>query len=161
VKHQRVVVIGYGNTLRSDDGYGPRVAERLLALVDDARVRVLVRPLLSVDLVGDLEQCGLCVLVDAATTGSVGELQCREIAPASTEIATLGHELAAASLIGLSLDLSGHAPQCALYSVVPESLEIGEELTPRVAELVDAAVSAIRKRIDNYWAEVAGIVSGD
>ena len=45
----RLLVIGYCNTLRSDDGVGPRVAEAVEAL-DLPGVRAIVRGLLTPEL---------------------------------------------------------------------------------------------------------------
>lgn len=155
-----VLVVGYGNTLRTDDGFGPVVADRLRDCIADASVRVLTRQLLSMELVADLDRVGLCVLVDAATSGVRGELSMREVLPESTDPGTLGHELSAAALIGLGQQLMGYVPRCVLYSIVPESLDLGEGLTSPVAALVDEAVLAIRQRIDRYCADVAAGTTG-
>lgn len=151
----KIVVIGYGNTLRSDDGFGPAVAERLQSSVADPRVRVLSRQLLTVELVADLEPADLCVLVDAVTQGHVGAITVREIAPEPTEPATLGHELSAASLIGLTRQICGRAPVCILVSTVAQNMDLGETLSDDVAALVDAAVTEISARIAAQLAKLS------
>lgn len=150
-----VVIIGYGNTLRSDDGFGPAVAERLSTHISDRRVRIMLRQLLTVELITDLAQARLCILVDASTTGHVGCLNVREVEAESIEIGALDHDLSAASLIGLARQLLGSAPRCFLYSVVPESVELGEQLTPGTAALAEQAVGMILDRVRGYFAEAS------
>ena len=38
---KQALVIGYGNTLRGDDAFGPHVAAQLQSVVDKEQVRVL------------------------------------------------------------------------------------------------------------------------
>lgn len=147
-----VIVVGYGNTLRTDDGFGPIVAERLSSSISDARVRVMVRQLLTVELVADLESVALGILIDASTDGIPGVLGVREIVPEVTEIGALGHDLSPAALIGLTQQFSGRAPKCILYSAVPESMELGEGLSAGVARLADRAVESIAERLRDYFA---------
>ena len=150
-----VLVVGYGNILRQDDGFGPAVADRLRDCVNDQRIRILTRQLLSVDLAADLERVGLCVLIDAATTGPRGELAVREVLPEPVEVGTVGHELSAVALLGLTQQLLGRAPRCILLSTLPDSMEFGESLTATVAALVEPASALIAQLIDDYLAEVA------
>lgn len=151
MQHPEVVVIGYGNTLRSDDGFGQVVAETLRArLGDHPRVRIHARPLLTVDLVAELEFSEFCVLIDAATTRDVDTFWLREIEPELCDPATLGHELSAATLLGLTLQLVGRAPRCHLFSVTPRSMDFGEELSPELAALSEPVVDAIAAMIDRY-----------
>lgn len=147
-----VLVIGYGNTLRHDDGFGPVVAEKLRAQLKNSRVRILVRQLLTVDLIPELEVVSFCVLVDAATTRDTDTFWVREIAPEPVEPATLGHELSAATLLGLTLQLTGCAPRCQLFSVAPHSMELGEGLSPELVTLSNEVVDAITRTVNHYIA---------
>lgn len=63
-----VLVIGYGNTLRGDDGIGPAVAEGVAALGLPG-VRVLVVHQLTPELAADLADSRLAIFVDAAVSG--------------------------------------------------------------------------------------------
>ena len=63
-----VLVIGYGNTLRGDDGIGPAVAGEIDRLAVPG-VRVIVVHQLTPELAADLAACRRAVFIDAATTG--------------------------------------------------------------------------------------------
>ena len=60
-----LLVIGYGNTLRSDDGVGPKVADAVAALALIG-VRALACPLLTPELADPVSQARVAVFVDAA-----------------------------------------------------------------------------------------------
>jgi hydrogenase maturation protease len=66
--HADALVIGYGNTLRGDDGIGPAVAEGVAALGLPG-VRVIVAHQLTPELAPDLAGARLAVFVDAAPGG--------------------------------------------------------------------------------------------
>ena len=74
-----VLIVGYGNPLRSDDGIGWHAA-RLLAT--DPRLdgaRVLARHQLAPELAADVSRASLVVLVDAAAKGDPGSVAVRRI----------------------------------------------------------------------------------
>ena len=61
-----ILVIGYGNELRGDDGIGPRVAEAIAA-AHHPGVRVVSCFQLVPELAADLAKARLAVFVDALT----------------------------------------------------------------------------------------------
>lgn len=63
-----VLVIGYGNTLREDDGIGPAVAEGVAAL-HLPRVRAIIVHQLTPELAAHLVAVRVAVFVDAAVGG--------------------------------------------------------------------------------------------
>src|SRR5687767_15002380 len=69
----KLLVIGYGNTLRRDDGVGPRVAETVGALRLPG-VRTLVCQQLSPEHAEPISQADAVVFVDAAVDAP-GEVQ--------------------------------------------------------------------------------------
>ena len=64
-----VLVVGYGNPLRSDDGIGWHAARLLATDPRLDRARVLTRHQLAPELAEDVSRASLVVLVDAAAEG--------------------------------------------------------------------------------------------
>ena len=64
-----ILVIGYGNPLRGDDGVGWRVAEEAAALLPDPPVTVLTVQLLTPELADPISRSDLLILIDAAAEG--------------------------------------------------------------------------------------------
>ena len=80
-----VLVVGYGNSLRGDDGIGWHAAR---LLTDDPRLagaRVLACHQLVPELAVDVSRAALVVLVDAAADGDPGAVSVRRVQPRRTD----------------------------------------------------------------------------
>src|ERR1035437_9166895 len=122
-----LLVIGYGNTLRRDDGVGPRVANAEAALALPG-VRGFAGPLLTPELADPVSQARVVILVDAAVDAS-REVQMRKLAPADTS-QIMAHSASPATLLALARDVFGHAPEAWWLTIPAEELGIGENLPP-------------------------------
>ena len=137
-----LLVIGYGNTLRSDDGVGPKVAEETAALALPG-VRALACALLTPELAEPVSQAATVVFVDAAVD-TPREVQMRKLAPAeSSQI--IAHAATPAILLALARDVFGHTPQAWLLTIPVEELGIGEELSATARRGFATALQEIRK----------------
>src|SRR5690242_16044076 len=77
-----LLIIGYGNTLRRDDGVGPRVAEAVESMALPG-VRALPCPMLTPELADPIARAQRVIFVDAAVDAP-REVQLRELAPADS-----------------------------------------------------------------------------
>jgi hydrogenase maturation protease len=136
-----VLVIGYGNTLRGDDGVGPAVAEAIAAL-DLPGVRTLACPLLTPELAEPISQARGVVFVDAAVDAP-REVQRRPLAPADTS-QVMAHAASPATLLALARDVFGQAPQACLITIPVEDLGIGDELSPLAQRGFERAVQEVK-----------------
>ena len=135
-----LLVIGYGNTLRRDDGAGPWVAEAVAAL-DLPGVRTLVRHQLTPELADPIAAAGTVVFVDACAvaTAAVGW---GRLAPAdSAQI--LAHAANPATLLALARQLFGRAPEAWLLTVPASDFAFGEGLSPATQRHCPQAVQHI------------------
>ena len=138
-----LVVIGYGNTLRRDDGVGPKVAEAVAALGLPG-VRALACALLTPELAEAVSQASVVIFVDAAVDAP-REVQMRKLAPAdSSQI--MAHAASPATLLALARDVFGHAPEGWWLTIPAEDLGIGEEFSPLAQRGFETAVQEVRKR---------------
>ena len=76
------MVLGYGNTIRRDDGVGPKVADAIAALAL-AGVRTLACALLTPELADPISQVKAVIFVDAAVDAP-REVQLRQMVPAGS-----------------------------------------------------------------------------
>jgi hydrogenase maturation protease len=142
-----VLVIGYGNTLRTDDGLGWHAAERLAADPRLAGTTVIGRHQLTPELALDVSRAGLVVFVDASHGPPAGTFTI-EWLPATARNGTgWSHILNPSSLVDLARELYGHVPEVAVIRVGVESLAFGDRLSPTAEAslpgLVDAVVELI------------------
>jgi hydrogenase maturation protease len=152
-----VLVVGYGNALRTDDGVGPAVADRL---ADDPRLRgVEVRSMhqLTPELAFDASGASLLVLVDAAADAPAGDVTVTRLGTEAVAGEVMTHHLDPAGLVGLARELWGSAPEVVLVSVGVSSLELGDRLSPVVEGAIPRAVDVVAAIVEAHGrAEVPG-----
>jgi hydrogenase maturation protease len=149
-----VLVIGYGNSLRTDDGVGRRVAERLLT---DRRLEgaaVIACHQLTPELALDLSGASLAVLVDASTIPPPGTWAIEPL-PAARSASSGSHHVDAAELVELASALYGHAPEVVTVSVGAASFDVGERLSPVVEAAVPGVVEAVVALVSPHLAAAA------
>ena len=137
-----MLVIGYGNTLRRDDGVGPKVAEAVAALALPG-VRALACPLLTPELAEAVSQARLVLFVDAAVDAP-REVQRRRLAPAASS-QIMAHAASPATLLALARDVFGHAPEAWWLTIPAEHLGIGEEFSPLAQRGFECAVQEVKR----------------
>lgn len=122
----RLLVIGYGNTLRGDDGVGPVVARDVAAL-NDPRVSALECVLLTPELAEPVSKARQVVFVDATIEVS-DEVTLREVVPAASS-QLLGHSANPATMLALARDVFGRSPRAWLIAIPVRDLAAGEVLS--------------------------------
>jgi hydrogenase maturation protease len=142
MKQETVLVIGYGNTLRGDDGVGPRVAEAVANLRLPG-VRALICPLLTPELAEPISRAERVIFVDAAVDAPK-EVQWRELQPKeSSQI--MAHAADPRTMLALARDVFGHVPQAWWLTIPAENLGFSEELSPAAQRGFDDAVAKIQE----------------
>lgn len=136
-----LLVIGYGNTLRNDDGVGPRVAAEIAAMkLPD--VQILSCDLLTPELAEPISRADTVAFVDAAMDAPT-EVQLRPLAAAdSSQI--MAHAADPRTMLALARDVFGHTPQAWWLTIPVENIGIGEHLSDRAQEGVAYAIEKIR-----------------
>lgn len=137
-----LLVIGYGNDLRSDDGAGRVVAERIEDLALDG-VRVISRSQLTPEMSLDLADARRAVFVDASVDAT--GFTAREVTPGSAG-GVMTHHGDPGTLLALAAD-EGHLPEATLLEIPAANLGMGFELSPATAVGVEAAVDWIVSRV--------------
>ena len=138
-----VVVVGYGNALRTDDGLGWYAADRLASDPRLTGVTVLQRHQLMPELALDISAAALVVLVDASHALPAGTFTVTQVERAGNAATTWSHHLSPPSLVALAHELYGQAPDVFLVTAGVESLEVGDRLSPVVAAVLPAVVDAV------------------
>ena len=126
----QILVIGYGNSLRGDDGIGWHVTTLLASNPRWANIGVLARHQLAPELAEDLASARLAVLVDACRRGLPGTVSVRRIQPCHPRFATWSHYLAPAALAGLANTLYGSCAPVFLVTLTGAFFDYGQCLSP-------------------------------
>lgn len=148
-----VVVVGYGNALRTDDGLGWYAADRLATDPRLTGVTVLQRHQLMPELSLDISAAVLVVLVDASHGLSPGAVTVTQVERASDTTTTWSHHLSPPSVVALAHELYGRAADVFLVRCGVESVEMGDRLSPAVAAALPQVVDAVVELIASWPAE--------
>lgn len=150
----KVVVLGIGNTILSDEGVGVRAAEALLERYDPpANVEVVDGGTAGMELLEPLSNLDLLIVLDAVKRGqppgSMVKLAGADV-PVFFRSKLSPHQISICDVLA-SLEFIGDKPKdMVLIGVEPDSLELGLELTPavsaRIPEMVDLAVAELAAR---------------
>jgi hydrogenase maturation protease len=124
-----VLVIGYGNELRGDDGVGPRVA-RAVAGWHLPHVRALAMHQLTPELAEGVARAAAVVFVDACPGSDRGALRTETLQP-EPGASPMGHVSDPRWLLALARDLYGRVPEALLVTVRADNLDYSLGLSPR------------------------------
>ncbi len=136
------LVIGYGNTLRSDDGVGAKVAAAVNELALSG-VAVLVLHQLTPELAETISGARAVVFVDAAVDAAT-EVQVRQLEPAEGA-QLMAHAADPRSLLAFAQQLFGRCPPAWWLTIPVENLEFGEELSPLARRGYETALEKIQE----------------
>lgn len=147
----KILVCGYGNPFRTDDGVGHVLAPAIAALLkkrgEEAEVR-LEHQLLP-EMAEDFARYDLLIFADARVPGSSGPdsggFDMREIAPDPAFEGLNIHSVGPEWVLALAARVGGRISPSLLISVEGESFDFGEELTPRCEERMKAVLAAFEK----------------
>jgi hydrogenase maturation protease len=133
-----VLVIGYGNELRGDDGLGPRVASAIQARNLPA-VRVIAAHQLTPELAEPISQAEAVIFIDAAVGTTTVEVLSLTPAP-TTQLRA--HHSNPRSLLGLAHSLFGACPPAWWITVPAFEMEFGDGLSEQARASMAAALEA-------------------
>ena len=136
----RTLVIGYGSTLRSDDGAGARAAQ-LLSSRALPGVSVTAAHQLTPDVAGTLAEYDRVIFIDATVLPD-SEPRLERVGPAASESA-LGHSGSPQTMLALAKAAYGRCPEAWLLTIPGEYFEIGEALSPLAEQGVARAADMI------------------
>ncbi|MGP8200813.1 MAG: hydrogenase maturation protease [Limisphaerales bacterium] len=140
VRRDDFLIIGYGNTLRGDDGAGPRVAEAVAAL-NYPGVRTLVCPLLTPELADPISQARIALFVDAALDAPQ-EVRLRKLEPAESG-QIMAHAADPRTMLALARDVFGHAPRAWWLTVPAVEFDFGDKLSAVAQQGLASALETI------------------
>jgi hydrogenase maturation protease len=156
----QLLVIGYGNPGRRDDGLGPAFADAVAAL-DLPGVQVEVDYQLNVEDAAAAAASRRVLFVDADCAGRE-PFAVRRLAPAAATTSFSTHSVQPEAVLALAKDLFGAEPETWLLGIRGyEFNEFGEGLSARAATNLAAALDWARSALSaRDWAPVPDSAPG-
>lgn len=156
---KKIGIIGVGNLLLSDEGFGVQALEYLeknydfpenIILMDAGTAAIYMTPF--------LEDCDPVLVIDvvdlAAEPGSFHLFTLEDVKAGSFPTKMSPHQLGLLEMIEIC-KLRDNAPEhVEFYCVVPRSLDTGTDLSPDIARLVPEIANKIIARLDDFGVRV-------
>jgi len=150
----KVVIIGYGNPLRGDDGVGCLAAGELAALFPGPYVDVICCHQLTPELAETCSEAELAVFIDAAYGPTPGEITCVQVTAETTTAdspttasplpLSFSHHLTPTTLLTMAQQLYGKVPAAYVLSIVGQSFAPGDQLSPPVQDNFPQLISQVK-----------------
>ena len=139
-----LLVIGYGNELRSDDGVGPKTATAVAAWSLPG-VRTLTCHQLTPELAVPIAATECVVFVDACVD-STASVELRALQPAAPD-QVMTHTADPRLLLRLAKEIFGRCPSAFWLTIPIENIAFGNNLSAQASEGSQAALKKIRELV--------------
>jgi hydrogenase maturation protease len=145
-----ILIVGYGNDLRSDDGAGRVVASRI-EVMDLPGVAVKSQSQLTPELALDIAQADVVVFVDANVICE--EVTLLPVRTGERGSPSMSHHTDPAALLLLARDLGREPLHAYTVSIPASNLELGFDLSSPTAAAVEEAVDSIVGIVSQHQSE--------
>jgi hydrogenase maturation protease len=138
-----VLVIGYGNALRGDDGAGPAAAEALRRRLPHQAAEVLAVHQLLPELSQRLSRSQLAIFIDADWNTPAGQVRKKVIAAQAGGASSVGHHQSPELLLTMAQSLYAHAPEAILFQVGAADFGFQQGLSTPVRQAIGLVVQQV------------------
>lgn len=153
-----ILVLGLGNTIMTDDGFGVTVVTTLASRYRfQGPVKLLDGGTLGLDLLPYLEDVEQLLIVDAldmrAHPGSICRIEGEEVPRAFASKLSV-HQMGLQDLLAVA-ELQGHVPrELVVWGVQPQCIEMGTQLTATVAAAVEPVIAGVVGELRGWGVEI-------
>ena len=137
-----VLVLGYGNPGRGDDGLGPAAAEAIEQLGIPG-VRTSANYQLAIEDASDAAACASVIFVDASLSGAA-PFSDEPVAPGAGVACFASHAVPPGVVVGLCRSVYGRSPDARVIGIRGYAFDFEEGLTERARANLEQAVAYIR-----------------
>jgi len=145
---KKILIIGYGSSLRSDDGVGPIIVEK----IDELKIKnvdTLVLQQLTPDISEIISRYQAVLFVDAGDNKLINEVQVYDIS-LSENAPRIEHAMTPENLLRLANDLYEKKPTAKCIIIPAQNFEFSETLSPLTKSFIDPAIKIILAQINFF-----------
>jgi len=151
-REPRVLILGYGNPGRQDDGLGPAAVSEIESM-GLSNTTAFENYQLNIEDAMDVASHDIVWFIDAAKTGQ-SPYSVRAVSPSST-IEFTSHIVRPEAILAIARQCYGGSPQAFLLVIRGYEFEFIEALTPGAKDNLHAAVAMLTDRIRSLQGEFA------
>lgn len=158
MEEKTVTILGVGNTLLQDEGFGVRVIEEMTRRFSfPAHVQVLDGGTLGMELLRFLKGSEKLIIVDAIAgdepPGTIYQFNNDQVKAYFKEKVS-AHELGIQDVLAVLEVLDEPITEMAVLGVQPASLEVSLELTPVVSSRIEDVIARVIAQLKQWHVEV-------
>lgn len=146
----KIVVLGVGNLLLSDEGFGVHVAQKLYDLDLPPEVEVVEGGTDGFGLMAFVVGTDRLIVIDAVkgggSPGSLYRFDLNDCPPFPDLFKTSVHQISILEIINLS-GVIGTTPQTTIIGVEPKTLDIGMALSPEIEARIPRVIELVKEEI--------------
>ena len=150
ISPQKIVILGVGNLLLSDEGVGVHVAHELMKMELPPEVSVVEGGTDGFRLLNIITETDRMIVIDAVRGGadpaSIYRFDVKDVRSVPPGFMTSVHQVGILEVIELS-DLIGKTPSTTVIGVEPKSLEMRMELSPEVKEKIPRIIELVLEEV--------------
>jgi hydrogenase maturation protease len=133
------LIIGYGNSLRTDDGIGPILADAVGGTSFEY---------LCPELAEEVASAESLIFIDACFGEDIGQIHTGKIeAESSSE---MSHQSSPSALLQMATELYGSAPSALLITITGSNFDYGDKLSPEIAAMLPQLIEQLKDIIQIY-----------
>ena len=140
---KKALIIGFGNPLRSDDGFGWHASRLLARMLAGQDAEVITCHQLTPELAEPLSRCNRAVFLDADSEGEPGDIHRQDVLPQAPASSAFTHSCTPSGLLASAEGLYGHRPQAVVITVSAQSFAFGDSLSPVVSAVLPEVVDQV------------------
>jgi hydrogenase maturation protease len=150
---EKIMVIGYGNPLRGDDGLGWHAAQQLDRSIHIENVEIISCHQLTPEMAEPVSKADFVIFIDARWGDVPGKICCRPVevglsSHTDSKHTTLSHYFDPPTLIALAQGLYGRRPEAFVLSVSSQAFGYVEGLSPSIQAALPMLLGRVGELID-------------
>jgi hydrogenase maturation protease len=144
----KILIYGYGNPGRQDDGIGARFIELVEKWIEKEKLSGIFTDCnyqLNVEDSATIAEYDTVIFVDASVAEDVNDYKLESIHPDNARIEFSMHAVSTSYVVDLCQKIYGKVPDPYVLHIRAYEFDFVEELTPKAAENMEAAFSFLKK----------------
>lgn len=153
---KNVLVVGYGNSLRSDDGLGLYAVREIQKKIARPEIEFIEVAQLQPELAETISKKDFVIFIDAVMHGISGETHYELVFP-SAKAPGMSHATDPETLLFAAKELYGNAPKALLATVAGECFGFGTKLSPEVEIATRGLATRVTQLIEEFIGDVVAV----
>lgn len=152
MQQPKIMVMGVGNVLLSDEGLGVQFVDLLSQEELPENVELLEGGTAGLELVHLIKEVDYLIIIDAVNAkdepGAVFRFEPEDIRVMPSQFEVSFHQVGILEVLAMA-NILGTAPKTLIFGVQPKSLEMGMELSPEIQAVYPKIKDLVLKEIQN------------